>query len=253
MYLIRLWGCVRFAAMSRYPFCHNRASRLQRPPDHLSNPRMTPQHSSMSTVEADLQSLVRETQGLQPWRRVFHAVNGLVMGLAPGLLGAGRGLTVAVLAVALATALAVDLIRLRHAALNQRFFKAFKVLASPREAAGIASSTWYLVGAVLAYAVYPMPYASAAILVLGLADPAASVVGRLFGSRRLGKGSFEGTAAFFLTAAVVLFLAFPGRPLVLVGAGAVALAEILPWRVDDNLTIPLVTGAVLWILLGTPI
>ena len=253
MYLITLRGRMRFDAMARYPFCHNRASRLQRPPDHLSNPRMTTQDSFMSTAEADFQNLVRETQGLQPWRRIFHAVNGVVIGLAPVLLGATRVVTVTVLAMALATALAVDLIRLRYPSLNQRFFKAFKVLASPREAAGIASSTWYLVGAVLAYGLFPMPYASAAILVLGLADPAASVVGRVFGTRRLGKGSVEGTAAFFLTAALVLFLAFPGRPAVLAAALGVALAEILPWRVDDNLTVPLVTGALLWILLGTPV
>ena len=46
------------------------------------------------------------------------------------------------------------------AEINAFFFRMFPSLASPREAVGIASSTWYLVGVFVTYAVFPMRVAA---------------------------------------------------------------------------------------------
>jgi dolichol kinase len=190
--------------------------------------------------------LVERTEGLQPWRRVFHAGNGVVLALLPPALGLGTGVTVILLSIALVLQASLDVARLRVGPINRIFFRAFRTLASPREAAGVASSTWYTLGALVAWAVFPQPIASASILVLGLADPAAGVVGRVWGRRRIGKGTIEGTATFFLVASGVLLL-FVGWPWALGAAAAAAVAEILPGLVDDNLVIPVITGAVLWL------
>jgi len=88
--------------------------------------------------------------------------------------------------------------------------------------------------------------AIAAILVLGLADPAAGVVGRIWGRRPLGKGTVEGTTTFWLVATLVL-VPFFGWPPALLAAGVAAVSEIVPGLVDDNLVIPVITGAVLWL------
>ncbi|MDT8341426.1 MAG: hypothetical protein RQ751_07935, partial [Longimicrobiales bacterium] len=85
-----------------------------------------------------------------------------------------------------------------------------------------------------------------------VADPAAGVVGRLWGSRPLGKGSVQGSAAFLVAAWGALALLTADPLAVLPVAVAVAAVEILPLPVDDNLTIPLATGALLWLILGTP-
>lgn len=196
--------------------------------------------------DEELDALVERTEGLQPWRRVFHAGNGLLLALGPGLVGWSREVILVVLTVALFGLLALDLARLRAGALNRLFFKAFGLLASPREAAGVASSTWYTLGALIAYAMYPRELAVAAILVLGLADPAAGVVGRIWGRRTLGKGTVLGTTTFWVVGTLVL-TPFVGWPLALLAAGVAAVAEILPGLVDDNLVIPVITGAVLWL------
>lgn len=193
-----------------------------------------------------LDALVARTEGLQPWRRVFHAGNGVLLALGPVLVGWSRELILVVLSGALLAQLLLDVARLRARALNRLFFKLFGRLASPREASGMASSTWYTLGALIAYAVYPRDVAIAAILVLGLADPAAGVVGRIWGRRPLGKGTVEGTTTFWLVATLVL-VPFFGWPPALLAAGVAAVSEIVPGLVDDNLVIPVITGAVLWL------
>ncbi|HSG47459.1 MAG TPA: hypothetical protein VLA43_06605, partial [Longimicrobiales bacterium] len=60
----------------------------------------------MESGGRDLDALVARTEGLQPWRRVFHAVSGLVVGLGPGALGLPQGLTLTLLAGAFLVALA---------------------------------------------------------------------------------------------------------------------------------------------------
>ena len=85
-----------------------------------------------------------------------------------------------------------------------------------------------------------------------MADPAASVVGRIWGTIPLGKGSVQGTLVFVAVAWAALTLLL-GHPLAMLAvAAAAAISEILPGLVDDNLVIPLTTGALLWLVLGTP-
>jgi dolichol kinase len=204
-----------------------------------------PRHLWPMTRHAELDDLVRRTEGLQPWRRVFHATNGVLIAGALVLLEPSWGMAVAVLAVITLGAFAVDVVRFAVPAVNRLFFRLLRPLASPREAKGVASSTWYMVGCTLAVLAFPREIAVAAILVLALADPAASWVGRRWGRRRLGTGSMLGTGAFLGVATAVL-VPFVGLPAALLVAAATAGAEILPWPLDDNLVVPLVAGALAW-------
>ncbi len=193
-----------------------------------------------------LDDLVAATQGPQPWRRLFHVGMG---GLLAGWLWMAappRALTASLL-VALALALlAIDLIRLAVPSLNAAFFRVFRPLASPREENGVASSTWYVVGSALCAIFFPIAVVVPSILVLALADPAASYFGRRWGRRPFGTGSVEGTGVFALIAGVVL-LGFVPPLTAFSTALAVALIEVIPSRLDDNLVIPLAVATVLWI------
>ncbi len=195
--------------------------------------------------DAALDDAVRRTEGVQPWRRMFHMGCGVGMAVLVHRMGPDSAVPAASLAGALGAALLLDWVRLRSRAANTAFFRWFSALASPREARGVASSTWFLTGALAVLVVAPHRVFAPALLVLALADPAASVVGRLWGKRRLGKGSWEGTGAFFLVAAAVL-TPFAGLPGALASALVVAVAEVLPSGIDDNLTVPLATALALW-------
>ncbi len=193
----------------------------------------------------DLDELVARTTGLQPRRRLFHAANGLMVFAFLRFVPLGRYAVAGLFGALFLVALAIDLARLRMRSLNVLFFRVFTHLASPREAAGVASSTWYVAGVALAVLLFPRGWAELAVLVLALADPMASYVGRRWGgSRKLGTGTWLGSSAFLLvTIALLLTVASPGRALV--AALIVTAVEALPWPLDDNFTIPLATCAAL--------
>jgi dolichol kinase len=87
------------------------------------------------------------------------------------------------------------------------------------------------------------------ILVLALADPAAGTLGRLYGERRLGQGTWVGSAAFLAVAFAVL--AFHLGPAAgLAAALIVAMVEVVPWRLDDNLTVPVAAAFAAWLVGG---
>ena len=186
-------------------------------------------------------------RGIQPWRRLFHAGNGLVVAFSPPALGLERRGLLLILSSLLVVLFAFDLVRLRVPGVNAFFFKAFPSLASPREAKQAASSTWYVCGVVLAYAFFPSRIAVPAIVVLALADPMASIVGRLWGRRRVGNGTVLGSLVFLFVALAVLS-AFFGPASAVVPALVVTCVEVLPWRLDDNLTVVVGGATVLWLM-----
>lgn len=195
----------------------------------------------------DFKSAVRSTEGLQPWRRVFHATVGLAIVAIVEYGGFGQSTILLLLGAGIVACLILDWVRLSVPNANFVFFRWFAALASPREARGIASSTWFVGGVFATLLMAPSHIFAPSVLVLSLADPAASVVGRLWGRHSLGKGSWEGTVTFFLVASIVMF-PFAGLPGALMAACIVAIFEILPTGIDDNLTVPVVTALALWLV-----
>ncbi len=212
-------------------------------PDHRADP--TRSASSVKTP-SELEVAVRRTEGVQPWRRAFHAACGIVIVAFVEYGPLDGRMDLLCLGVALLASLAIDWARLGSRSANLVFFRWFSALVSPREARKIASSTWYLTGAFITMLVAPRLFMPA-LLVLALADPAASVVGRLWGRHRLGKGSWEGAAAFFVVASAVL-ASIVGPGIALPAAALVAGFEVLPTGIDDNLTVPPVTALAVWLV-----
>jgi dolichol kinase len=193
---------------------------------------------------SSLDELVDRTRGLQPWRKIFHAFNGVVIALALAFLDISRIEALSIIGAIGALLLIADAVRLLNEDANELFFRSFTSLASPREAEGAASSTWYTFGVLVTVALVPRAEAISAVLVLGLADPIASVVGQRYGRRPFLGGTVEGTASF-LVVALALLLYRHAWPAALVAALLAALAERRSWPLDDNFTIPVVTGLAL--------
>lgn len=121
---------------------------------------------------------------------------------------------------------------------------------------------YYLASTLLAIALFPKPVAVLSILYLACGDPIASLFGILFGDRsiRFANGkSLIGTLAGVLTCTLVSFIFFQAMPpvgvstaglvvLTLTGGLAGGLAEMVPVEADDNFTIPVISGFVLWLV-----
>ena len=200
--------------------------------------------TNRSPEGSSLGDLVGRTGGLQPWRRVFHMLSGLGLAGALTWLEPSRGFAVVALGAVFLILLAADIVRLASKETNRMFFATFLRLASPREAAGVASSTWYVLGVGLCVAFFPLPVAVSGVLVLALADPAASYIGRRWGEIRFLGGTVEGSLVF---AAVAFAVLISRHSLLAAVAAAVltTLAERLLWPLDDNVAVPVACAAAL--------
>jgi dolichol kinase len=146
-----------------------------------------------------------------------------------------------------------EALRVRYPSVTRAYMKLMGRIAHPHEHHKVNSSTWYATAlALLALAFNPMA-ASVAVIVLGVADPMAAIVGRRFGRTALRGGrTLEGSLAFVgsgtLAVVGLLMLYYPdlGLQRALLAAVAAstlgALAELFSFRLDDNLTIPLAAG-----------
>ncbi len=118
------------------------------------------------------------------------------------------------------------------------------------ELARPTGSIFYMAGCLASILLYGKTEAVASIFVLALSDPLSSIVGRVWGKRRLIFGkSIEGTGAF-LCSSLLLLACFPFTPVAVAGAACAATAtELLTGKVvNDNLSIPVVTGLALTLL-----
>lgn len=154
-----------------------------------------------------------------------------------------------------ASYLVLEIVRLRDPLANRLFVRLFRVILRPSEVTEITGSAYYLVGAFLSVLLFPPVIAIAAILFLVFGDFAAALVGTSIGRIKLfPPKSLEGSAGCLVAClGVGLALFWHVKPvwpvatlLALAGAVATTVVECLPWRLNDNLTIPLAAGLTLW-------
>ncbi|MGD0159809.1 MAG: haloacid dehalogenase-like hydrolase [Candidatus Bathyarchaeia archaeon] len=114
-----------------------------------------------------------------------------------------------------------------------------------------AAPIFYAFGILFTLLLFPRPASYAAIVIFVFGDSAASIFGKMFGRNVLAfnKGkTLEGSLFGFVFAfsAAVFFV----NPFIAAsGAAAAMLIETLPLPINDNLVLPLVTGALLTLLL----
>ena len=111
-------------------------------------------------------------------------------------------------------------------------------------------ATYIVMAALLLVLFFPKIIAVTAFSLVAVSDTLAAIIGKSFGKHRFGQKSIEGSAAFFLSALVVISIV-PGLNLFigLIMAAAATLTEafmvrIGEFKIDDNLSIPLVSAVV---------
>jgi dolichol kinase len=177
----------------------------------------------------------------EPWRRVLHLASGS-LGLAAPRAPA-RVATFFFLALA-GIALALEVARWRAGAARSLVERVGGGLFRPAEASRVSGATTLAIGYALAWWLFPPAVAASAIVVAAVADPAGAVVGMRF-HPNAGRKTMIGSAAVLLVSALVL-LAMGTAPVpAIAAAAAAALAERAPWPAADNVSVPLLTAAVL--------
>ena len=197
---------------------------------------------------------------LQLGRRLFHLVNGVSTATAYALFFTHEQV-IHIFGSIACIVYVLDRIRIAYPEtvarrapwMNRLFVRAEEQV---RESAMIP----YAIAVLLTILTVPKRAALIAIYTLAIADPLAAVVGIRYGRRRIAQNrSLEGSLAFFTATLAIALLVLgngsEGSRLAIAGAAitigaAAAGCELLPLRIDDNLTIPLFVGFATWIVCG---
>ena len=147
-------------------------------------------------------------------------------------------------------ALAVELLKWIFPRFGEFFFQVFAFLLRTHERKGaVTGATYYLISAFLCIFFFAKTLAIVCIFFMILGDLAAALVGKMWGKTKLlGKKSLEGSAACFVVC-VLIALVKLNPVIAIIGAFVATIVELIPFPIDDNLTVPLVSGAVMHFLM----
>ncbi len=189
-------------------------------------------------------------------RQAFHALNALWGVLAyhyfvPRWLAAGAiGFVTVIVGI-------IEVMRLRNEGFRREILghPVFGRMIRETELHRVSGAFYFVLGITLTIAFFPKAAVEVACLAMGFGDAASAVFGRRFGTIRLaGTRTLQGSLAFAVSAFIAvltyrLVLYGGGLPAALPWAGLAAaggaLVELLSLRVDDNLTVPVATAALL--------
>ena len=150
----------------------------------------------------------------------------------------------------------IDVGRYHIPAIHRMVERMFDKILRPHERhAGLLSgATYVLISALLCVAVFPKLITLTAFSILIVSDSSSAIFGRAFGKHRFLDKSLEGTLAFIVSAWLVVLITpkAAGVPIeYMIGmfaaiVGGVAEAASVTLHVDDNFSIPVSIGLIMW-------
>ncbi|MDI6851075.1 MAG: glycerol-3-phosphate acyltransferase [bacterium] len=139
-----------------------------------------------------------------------------------------------------------DLVRLSKAGINRAIMKTLSFAFKSKEEKTFSSMTHFTVASFLSYLLFPGKIASCSILYPVFGDMFAKLMGLEYGRRRFFEKTLEGFLAYttfgIIAGYIYSKLANYPFPLTIIGALVGAISEILPWKLDDNLSGSLFSG-----------
>jgi glycerol-3-phosphate acyltransferase PlsY len=181
------------------------------------------------------------------YRKLYH-LTGLTFPVI--YYFSNKKITLGVLAVITILVGIAEILRFRFPVFNQKIFSYFGCILKKQEKRGISGTTYFLIASLLTTFFFEKAIAITALTFTVFGDAVAAIWGSLFGKIRIKDKSLEGSMAcfilcFFIGMILIAINVAINVKLVLFGALAATLMEILPVGIDDNLTMPIFAGLVM--------
>ncbi|OLA80036.1 MAG: hypothetical protein BHW57_04690 [Azospirillum sp. 47_25] len=134
------------------------------------------------------------------------------------------------------------------------FYRTLRNKELKRSQLQLSGGAYVMLAAIACTLLFPANVAVVALSIMLISDTCAALFGKAYGSRRLYKNkSIEGTAAFFVSALLIMVICnfiLPVTYASILAAFVATFAEMYEDKIeiDDNLSIPLFVGAVLSLL-----
>jgi len=152
----------------------------------------------------------------------------------------------------LAFVLGVELLKALLPPFRVMFIRIFSpILRSQERKGGLTGATYYLIGSFLCILLFDKTLAIVCLCFLTLGDLFAALIGKQWGRIKLfSRKSLEGSLACFIVCTTVALLIGLHPVVAIVGALVATLIELVPTGVDDNVTIPLISGLAMHLLIS---
>lgn len=224
----------------------------------MEDNNVTPLHEDAVDEKAPSEENITATRSsLQLPRRMVHMGMGIfAAGIYHFFLTHERAIYI--LGICASLVYIIEQFRTSYPEYMAKFDVVFKHIFRAEEQLKESAGVPYIMALLLTILTFPKPISLCAILTLAVADPLSAIIGIKYGKHKWAVGkSIEGSAAFFVSSFIISFgvlLHFTdvywGWVLLLTFTSSVIISgfELIPLRVDDNLTIPLFTAFTLWIL-----
>jgi len=164
--------------------------------------------------------------------------------------------TLILLTFCVAFMLFLDIGRYKSAAVNKYYIKFLKpVLRQKEEKTNkflFTGGTFVFISDLLCVLIFPKEIAIAAMFVMIFCDSFAAIVGKSIGKLKINNKTLEGTLAFIVSG-FILSLILPKYTnsnfeyyIFIFVIVLTALIELIEFKIDDNLIIPLLFGSLYW-------
>lgn len=148
-------------------------------------------------------------------------------------------------------AVIIDFLRLEVKPIGRFFLRYFGSIMWEREKHALTGATTYALAAFLSVYFFDKWIAIAVLLFLAFGDTAAHIIGVRWGITYFdSEKTIEGSAAcLIICLGISLLLPEPDIIVLIVGAVIASAVELFPLGVDDNITLPLISGVAMEILI----
>ena len=152
----------------------------------------------------------------------------------------------------LVIALASELLKAFFPVFRDLFMRIFSPMLRSEERKGrLTGATYYLIGSFLCILLFDKTLAIVCLCFLTLGDLFAALIGKQWGRIKLfSRKSLEGSLACFVVCTGIALLIGLHPVVAIVGALVATVIELVPTGVDDNVTIPLISGLAMHLLIS---
>lgn len=188
-------------------------------------------------------------------RRLFHMSIGLIIA-STYLVLLDRETLVSLIGLMASLLYVFEQVRTNYPEYSSKLKVVNKYLLRAEEQLEESAAVPYSMAVLLTILTFPKYVAVISIFILAFADPMSAIIGIKFGTKKIAEGkSLQGSIAFlvtsFLCVLVVSHLMIPNPDyriwiLAILHSLLIAGFELIPLRIDDNLTIPIASALLLW-------
>ncbi len=184
-------------------------------------------------------------------RGIIHITCGAIVVILVFLLP--RGTTLLLLSLPTLGFLSFDLLRFKLPPIRALFVALFLPFMRDYETSRLTGASFLLISSLVSITVFSQEIAILAISFLALGDPLSGISGQIFGRWNISKKIVSNVLGCILGCAVAGIIWHHiglkmSLSMVSCGILAATVVESLPLPIDDNMTVPLISGAAMWLV-----